>query len=156
MYLRKEVANIKQYESTGLGKVILVELSRGENIVGSILEACKNADIKNAYIASSVGSVQHLKYHRPMTLAPITEDEILTYDEPLELGSISGTIINGQPHLHISAASPEGVRIGHLEPDTEVLYLVEVTIVEIRGLELKRMVTKAMVMKLFPLDAPEE
>ena len=140
---------MKCYEGTGLGRVLVLELKRGEKIVESVEAALKERGIRNAYVASSVGSVQLMKSHRPTSLAEVTEDEFLTEQDPFELGGISGTVIDGVAHLHFSMASPNQVQCGHLEYGCEVLYLVEITVVEILGLNLERRMTPEKVKRLF-------
>ena len=141
---------MKHFCASGLGRVVILELDRGEKVIESIESTLKKEGIKNAYIASAVGSIQHLKYHRPLTLATMAEDEFLSLSEPFEIGNIGGTVIDGVAHLHISAGSPQGVQVGHLEKGTEVLYLVEIVLVEILGVELERVLTPEKVKKLFP------
>lgn len=143
---------MKHFCAEGLGRVVILELERGEKIIESIESTLEKEGIKNAYIASGIGSVQHLEFHRPTTLDEATVDEFLSYDQPFELGCISGTIIDGVAHLHFSMGSNESLQIGHLEHGTEVLYLVEVTIVEITGLQLERILTPENVKKLFPKE----
>ena len=60
-------------------------------------------------------------------------------EEPAEVGSISGLIVDYEPHLHIDI----GVRdnetyTGHLEPDSIVLYLAEVCILKFNDVAMKR------------------
>lgn len=144
---------MKYYCGKGLGRVIILELDRGEKIIEAVESTLKEVGIKNAYIASAVGSVKHVEFHRPTTMDLAAVDEYVSFDEPFELGCISGTIIDGVAHLHFSMGSNESIQIGHLEKGTEVLYLVELTIIEIEGVELKRMLTPEKVKKLFPLNA---
>lgn len=140
---------MKYFNGDGLGRVIILELERGENIIESIENVLAKENIRNAYIASGIGSIKHLEYHRPTTMDEATVDEYLSYDEPFELGAISGTVIDGMAHLHFSVASKDSIQIGHLEKETEVLYLVEITIVELIGYQLTRKMTKEKVNKLF-------
>jgi predicted DNA-binding protein with PD1-like motif len=63
-----------------------------------------------------------------------------TIDEQAEIGSISGTIVDHEPHLHIDI----GIRdketyIGHLEPDSLVLLLAEVCILKFNDVKMKRL-----------------
>ncbi len=140
---------MKEFEATGYGRTIILELERGEKLIESICSKLEEMNIKNALITSAVGSIQKLVFHRPTDLSAAAVDEIVTLEEPFEIGSLSGTIIDSQAHLHFSAASPSGVYGGHLELGTEVLYLFEVTLTEITGLELERRWTEEKVKKLF-------
>lgn len=143
---------MKYFFGKGFGKVIILELERGDKVIESIECVLKEAGIKNAYIASAVGSVKHVEFHRPTTFDAVTVDEYLNFDEPFELGGISGTIIDGSAHLHFTMASGNSIQIGHLEKGTEVLYLAELTIVELLGFELRRRMTAEKVNKLFPVE----
>ncbi len=143
---------MKHYCAKGLGRVVILELERGEMIVESVESVLTQAGIKNAYIASAVGSVKHVEFHRPLTMDAATVDEYVSIDQPFELGSITGTVIDGVAHLHFSMGSKDSIQIGHLEKGTEVLYLAELTIIEIEGIQLKRMMTSEKVKKLFPVE----
>ena len=143
---------MKYFCAKGLGRVIILELERGEEIVESVEDVLEKEGIKNAYVASAVGSVQHVEFHRPITLDQAAVDEFVSYDQPFELGCISGTIIDGVAHLHFSMGSKESIQIGHLEKGTKVLYLAELTIVEIEGIQLERVLTPEKVKKLFPKE----
>ncbi len=143
---------MKHYCAKGLGRVIILELERGEKVIESVESVLKEEGIANAYIASAVGSVKHVEFHRPLTMDEATVDEFVSFDQPFELGCISGTVIDGSAHLHFSMGSKESIQIGHLEKGTEVLYLLELTIIEIEGIQLKRMLTPENVRKLFPKE----
>lgn len=143
---------MKYYNGSGIGKTLLIELERGEDIFESVESILKEEDIQNAYVASAVGSIAHLEYHRPKSMDATTEDEFLSLDGPFEFGGITGTIIDGAAHFHFSAGGMEGIHAGHLERGTKVLYLLELLVIEIKGFGLKREWTPEKVKKLFPAD----
>lgn len=143
---------MKAFMGDGIGRTMILELDRGEDIVEGVEAALKKEGIRNAYIASAVGSIQHLEYHRPLTMDEATEDEFLSLNGPFESGGISGTIINGVAHLHFSGGGVGGVHVGHLERGTKVLYLMELVVIELEGFELQRKLTPENVKKLFPVS----
>lgn len=143
---------MKEFVGKGYGKIIILELDRGELLIKSIVESLAQKGIKNAVILSSVGSLQKLVYHRPTDMSAAAVDEIVEIKEAIEIGSLTGSIIDGQAHLHFMASSPTANYGGHLEPGTEVLYLFEVIIAEIVGFNLERKLTPEKVKKLFPKD----
>lgn len=140
---------MKEFESGRLGRTIVIELERGEKVIESICAALERKNIKNAVILSAVGSIQRLKYHRPVDLGEAANDEFFDIEAPMEIGSLIGSIIGGQAHFHIVAASPDGVYNGHLELGTEVMYLMEVIAAEMEGCNLERRLTPENVKKLF-------
>ncbi|MDD3415607.1 MAG: DNA-binding protein [Lachnospiraceae bacterium] len=142
---------MKCYEGGEIGKVIMLELERGDDIFEEVEKALEMAGIKDAYIASAVGSVEHLEYHRPTDMGVATADEMLSLEGPFELGGITGTVIDGAAHFHFTAGGVSGNHIGHLERGTKVLYLLELVVTEIKGFHLVRKMTEEKVNKLFPV-----
>ncbi|MEH7117048.1 PPC domain-containing DNA-binding protein [Neobacillus vireti] len=124
----------------GIGRVIVINLSRGDKLLEGIRDRLREEGIKNAVLFGAVGSMQKLVYHLPTSMGPTSEDKFLTIqgNGPIELGSLSGNVINGDPHMHIVAQDKEGTYIGHLEEGTEVLFLAEIIMAEIKDLNIHR------------------
>jgi len=128
------------FHGSGLGRVIVLNLKRGDLLLESVRDLLAQQGVKNAVLLSIVGSLQKLVYHRPLSFADSPEDEFITVEKPMEIGMVSGMVINGHPHFHIVASDPEETHVGHLEEGTTVLYLAEILLCEIEGLNLQRKV----------------
>jgi hypothetical protein len=144
---------MENFTGKGFGRTIIIQLDRGEKIVESVSERLKAEGIKNAVVIGAVGSLQKLIYHRPTGMGAATVDEFLTIEEPMEICSITGTVIDGTPHFHVVASGLECLYGGHLETETEVLYLAEITLAELQGYNLERRTTKENVKKVFEKDS---
>ena len=83
---------MEYYVGEGLGRVLIIELQRGEELFSGVEEVLKKEGIRNAYVASAVGSTAHLEYHRPKHMGEVTDDEMLSLEGPFEFGGISGTV----------------------------------------------------------------
>ena len=129
---------MKTFEGIGFGKILVINLRRGEQLLESIEKAVRDAGIRNGVILSAIGSLQKAHFHRVTSFSDEPVDEFVTIEKPIELASLQGIIADFQPHFHMVVSDQEQVYTGHLEPDTKVVYLVEITIAEIKGLELKR------------------
>ena len=140
---------MKHFDPVTLGRTIIIELERGEPLIEGVCRELEKSGIKNAIIGSAVGSVQKLIYHRPTDMGQAANDEILTVNAPMEVGSLTGSVIDGQAHFHIIAIGPGGVYGGHMEPGTEVMYLFEIVMIELSGCNLERRLTPEKVKKLF-------
>jgi predicted DNA-binding protein with PD1-like motif len=127
------------FSGKGLGRVVVLNLKRGDMLLESIRDRLKEEGVKNAVLVSIVGSLRKLVYHRPLNFAISAEDEFITVEEPMEIGSLMGSVINGHPHFHIVAADLEKTHVGHLEEGTEILYLAEIVLCEIEGLNIERL-----------------
>ena len=140
---------MKHFDPVALGKTVIIELERGEPLIEGICQELEKSGIKNAIVGSAVGSIQKLVYHRPTDMGAAASDELLTVTAPMEVGSLIGSVIDGQAHFHVVAMAPDAVYGGHMEPGTEVMYLFEVVMVELTNCKLERRVTPEKVKKLF-------
>lgn len=138
------------------GKTVILELQRGDGLLESIREQAKSVGMRNAMLTTAVGSLMKLVVHKPTSLAAAAEDAFATVEEAMEICSLTGSVIGGEPHLHIVAAGPGGLYAGHVENDTRVLYMVELTLTEIEGVNLERRLTRENVKKIFEVGAPAE
>ncbi len=143
---------MQYYVGEGLGRVLIIELARGEELFSGVEQILEKEGIRNAYVASAVGSTAHLEYHRPRDMGEATDDEMLSLEGPFEFGNISGTIIDGVAHFHFTAGGTKGNHIGHLERGTVVLYLLELVVIELKGFDLERKWTPEKVKRLFPRE----
>ncbi len=140
---------MKKFTTEGLGRTIIIELDRGEKIVEGICAALEEAGIKNAIVGSAVGSIQKLIYHRPTDMGAAAADEMVTIEQPMEIGSLTGSVFDGVAHFHFVSSDPTQTYCGHLEPGSETMYLLEVTMIEVTGCRLERKMTPEKVRKLF-------
>lgn len=122
----------------GTGRVLIINLRRGDLLLESIELELKKAGIKNAIVTSAIGSLQKAVFHRVTGLEAEPVDEFVTIERPMELASLQGVVINGHPHFHMVVSDIELPYTGHLENGTTVLYLVEITLLELKGIDLER------------------
>ena len=123
---------MKSFETNGLKKVILIQMGDGDLLLESINETIKKYNIVNGVVLSGIGTLKKAKLHYVNTLDPKPENIFEEADEPFELCSIDGLIIDGEPHLHfVNSARNKVGYIGHLETDCVVHYLAEVAIAEL-------------------------
>ncbi len=122
----------------GTGRVVIINLRRGELLLESIESELKEIGIKNAIITSAIGSLKKAVFHRVTGMEAEPVDEFVTVEKPLELASLQGVVIDGHPHFHMVISDVENAYTGHLENGTEILYLSEITLLEIKGVDLVR------------------
>jgi predicted DNA-binding protein with PD1-like motif len=56
----------------------------------------------------------------------------------MELLSMSGLVVEGEPHIHIALSTPDGAFGGHLESGCVAYVLCEVFFAEVEGVNLSR------------------
>ncbi len=127
------------FHSNGPFEVIIIGLGPNEKLLESIKEAAKKHDIKHGAVISGIGTLKrtHLHYVNENSFPPMSKYYVI--EEPVEIGSISGHIVDYEPHLHIDVGCREDeTYIGHLEHDSIVLYLAEICILKFNDAGMKR------------------
>jgi uncharacterized protein len=136
--LKGRIYFMKSFNANGLGRVLILNLQRGDMLLESIREQLAANGIKDAIILSAIGSLQKAVFHRVTGMEESPVDEIVTIEKPIELASLQGIVVNGEPHFHMVVSDLDKTYTGHLEEGTTVLYLTEISLVEIIGTNLER------------------
>lgn len=136
-------------ESDCATRIVAIGIEPGEMLLETIQAAVKEHDIRNGAVVSGIGTLKTCQMHYITHCAFPPKDAFFRLRKPLELLSVSGLIADGEPHLHIVVSCGEKeVYAGHLEPESEVLYLAEIAILVFNDLELARHVDAERKIKL--------
>lgn len=135
---RERMRQMVRFLGEGTGRVLVINLKRGDLLLESIESGLSEAGIKNAIITSAIGSLQKAVFHRVTGMEREPVDEFVTVEKPLELASLQGVVVDGKPHFHMVISDLESTYTGHLENGTTVLYLSEITLLELKGINLHR------------------
>jgi len=120
-------------------EVITIGIQPGEMLLETIKAALKERNVKNGVVVSGIGTLKSCALHHIEHCDFPPSDRFFTIKKPLELSSISGIIADGEPHLHaVVSYADEEVYSGHLENNSEVLYVAEVAILVFNNLKMAR------------------
>lgn len=121
------------------GRTFILRLDRGDDVLESIEELIQKEGIKDGMVVSGIGSLDECVIHMVTgTEVPYPEYFRRWSNQPLELASLSGLIINGQPHLHTVVSDTATACAGHMEKGCRILCLGEIVIAELKNLNLAR------------------
>jgi hypothetical protein len=121
------------------GRIFALRFDPGDDLLVGINAFIQKESVQEAYMASAIGTLDHCVLHMVMTTSyPPVEYFERWEDQPLEISSIAGLIVEGKPHLHMVVSDHEKAYSGHIEKGCRVLYLAEVVIVEFESSGLKR------------------
>jgi len=137
------------FSTDKIGRIFVLRLDPGDFVLESIKELIQKENLRNGVVVSAIGTLDYCVLHMVMTTGyPPVEHFERWEDKPLELSSIEGIIANGEPHLHAVVSDHQKAYSGHLEEGCRVLYLAEITIVELKDLELLRIVNEKGIKQL--------
>ena len=130
---------MKYYTTRKIGRIFVLSLEPGDYVLESIKELAKKEKVKDAVVVSAVGTLDQYRIHYVLTTGFPPQNRFEHWkDRPLELASVNGVIADGEPHLHVVVSDSEKAYAGHLEEGCRTLYLAEIVIIELEGLNLKR------------------
>lgn len=115
--------------SAHLERIVVLRFKFGTDLLAGLEKMIAQEKIKNAVILGAVGSVRgyqlHMVENRDM---PSKLLFIKNPTAPADITGMSGIVMNGRAHPHITLATPDKVIGGHLEPDTQVFTFAVVTL----------------------------
>jgi len=130
--------NMRTIVSEGLGRIVILGFDRGEKLREGIRDKLKELGIRNAVLLSAIGTLEKTRFHRILHTRAKPEDEVIEVDGPVELSSVEGIVVDGEPHFHMAFQDLDRAYAAHLEDGSVVCYLAEVVLAELKGVELSR------------------
>ena len=129
---------MRSFVGKEFGRIIVINLQKGELFLESIQQEVDKLGIKNAILLSCIGSLRKCVYHIITNTDDISVDEYITLEAPLEVSAMQGLILDGIPHFHLVISDPGKAYTGHIENGSVVQYLMEIALLEIADLDLER------------------
>ena len=131
-----------------LGRVVVLRLKPGTDLIKGIQSACERYDIHNGVIISGIGSLGSVRFcdveALPVKKCGYGYGRTLELNETIELTGASGMICsdaenNINLHIHLSMSDKNGKAYGgHLVEGTTVLMTADIVIEEIEGIAMRR------------------
>ena len=129
---------MEYYISSRIGRTLIISFRKGDYLREALAELALQEGIENAVITSGIATFDEAKIQMTTTSGYPIGYHVEELNQPLELASLSGTIINSEPHIHGVISNPETTWSGHLLDGCRILYLGEVVVQELLGCSLKR------------------
>ena len=111
-------------------RFVALRLDPGEDVLLSLRAAMAEQGIRNAAILSGVGSLDRYHFHVvKMTNMP-PGNTFVRGEGPFDILTVTGLVVNGQVHAHITFSNTELAMGGHLEEGCRVLTFAVVVMAE--------------------------
>jgi uncharacterized protein len=129
------------YAITGhFDRIVILRFKYKADLLAGMQQMVKQQNIKNGVILSAIGSVRGYQIHEVTNRTlPSKDTFVKNPSAPADLIGMTGYIINGRIHPHVTLANPDRAFGGHLEPGTTVFTFAIVTIGVLEdGVDLSR------------------
>lgn len=112
-----------------LDRIVILRFKYGTDLLAGLQKMIQEKKIRNAVILSGFGSVRNYQVHQVGNRdLPPKDVFVKNPTAPADIISMSGAVINGRVHPHITLANADHAFGGHLEADTTVFTFAVVTL----------------------------
>jgi predicted DNA-binding protein with PD1-like motif len=127
-----------EFGSLDLSKVHILRVDPGEDILASVERFIAEAKLKQAMVLGGYGTMAAYHLHW-VTHNRIPTDNLFREGEGgIEILAMNGLVVDGEPHIHVALATPDGAFGGHLEPGCIAYVVCEIFFAEVSGPRLAR------------------
>jgi len=126
--------------SAHLQRIVMLRFKYDTDLLAGLQKMVKQEKIRNAVILCGFGSVRNYQVHQ-VGNRDFPPKNVFVKDPaaPADIAGMSGLVMEGRVHPHITLANADKAFGGHLEPDTRVFtFAVVILGVLDEGLDLTR------------------
>lgn len=125
-------------------KFWVVSIDPGEDVLISLKSFIKEKGIRQGLVVMGYGTFSQVSMHWVMHNRFPPDNKFDKWDGGIELLSMNGIIVEGEPHIHFTASTVVGAFGGHIEEGCICYVLCDIGIIELEGPQMTReMVTIA-------------
>ena len=117
-------------------RFIALRLDPGEDVLQALRDAVEEHGVRNAFILSGVGSLDRYHYHVVKTTNMPPGNVFVSGEGPFDIVTVTGAVVDGTVHAHITFSNTEQAMGGHLEEGCRVLTFAVVVMVEAADTDL--------------------
>jgi uncharacterized protein len=124
--------------SFSVKKIHIVRVDPGEDLLESLRLFASSSGVTQAVVMSGYGTLASHHVHWVKHNKLPSENLFGKGEGGIEILSMNGLVVEGEPHVHVALSTPDGAYGGHLEPGCIAYVLCEVMLAEIDGPALSR------------------
>ncbi len=117
-------------QTFGASRFVALRLDPGEDVLLSLRAAVEEQGIRNAAILSGVGSLDRYHFHVVKTTNMPPGNTFVEGEGPFDILTVTGLVVDGKVHAHITFSHTELAMGGHLEEGCRVLTFAVVVMAE--------------------------
>jgi predicted DNA-binding protein with PD1-like motif len=109
---------------------VALRLDPGDELLLSLREAVRAEGIENAVILAGVGSLDRYHFHVVTSTNMPPGNTFVRGEGPFDILTVTGTIIDGDVHAHVTCSNTEVAMGGHVEEGCRVLTFAAIVLAE--------------------------
>jgi predicted DNA-binding protein with PD1-like motif len=126
------------FASMSVKSIHILRIDPGEDVLEAVKRFVQEANLQQAVVLGGYGTLAAYHLHW-VTHNDIPADIRFGRGKGgIEILSMNGLVVEGEPHIHVALSTPEGAFGGHLEPGCTAYVLCEVFFAKVEGVTLSR------------------
>ena len=121
-----------------LDKVHIFRIDPNEDVLLALQRYVQEANIRQAIVLGGYGTLASHRLHWVRDNRIPARNLYRRGEGGIEILAMNGTVVEGQPHVHVTLSTPRGAYGGHLEEGCRAYVLCEVFLGEVVGATLQR------------------
>ena len=123
-------------QSFDSSRFVALRLDPGEDVLLSLRAAVEELGMRNAAILSGVGSLDRYHFHVVRTTTMPPGNTFVRGEGPFDILTVTGLVVDGAVHAHITFSNTELAMGGHLEEGCRVLTFAVIVMAEALDVDL--------------------
>jgi hypothetical protein len=117
-------------QTTNLRRLVLARLNPGDDLLLALRQAVAESGIRHGIVLSGIGSLSRYHVHVVKTTNLPPGDVFFAEDGPFDILQLTGYLLDGRVHAHLTVSDTEKAIGGHLEEGCRVLTFAVITLAE--------------------------
>ena len=114
--------------SANFERIVIVRMTYQTDVLEGLKKAVQQEKIKSAVILSGIGSLVSYHVHVVGNTTFPTKNVFIKGEGPYDLTAVTGYVVDGRVHAHVTFSDDKQALAGHLEPGTRAFTFVIVTL----------------------------
>jgi hypothetical protein len=117
-------------------RTVMIRVDPGEDLLDALQRAVDERGVRHGAFVSGAGSLSAYHYHVVSTAVMPPENVFVKGEGPYDILAVTGAVLDGRVHAHITFSDDKVAMGGHLEPGCTVLTFAMVALLDLAGVDL--------------------
>ena len=119
-------------------RIHILRIDPGEDVLDSVKDFLKKTGLEQAIVMGGYGTLAAHSLHWVTHNRIPTENAFARGEGGIEILGMSGLVVDGQPHIHVTLSTQQGAYGGHMEQGCKAYVICEIFFAEVEGKKLTR------------------
>jgi uncharacterized protein len=122
-----------QFANFSIKKIHILRVDPGEDVLACVEAFLAEGGITQAIVIGGYGTLAAFHLHWVKDNRLPAENRYAQGESGIEILSMNGLVVQGEPHIHVTLSTQVGAFGGHLEPGCKAYVLCEIFFAEVEG-----------------------